>query len=644
MDAPHEALLAPENMPEMDDSKGDEQREINSVSDIDHTTPSPSPSPQPEISDTFDLVILAIEVYKRFLAGHPINEWRKGLCASDVEACVPLLEALIAGKKLPEIPDHALRYFQDTSALLWLDGVCMEEVCFDFDLFTTLDSDYVAVKGMFVPPPAYNRSWVLLDKLMPLLIGSEVRKVRLRNVAVSKETMECILGVIKDDKHKDDNHQLKAKVDEFVVHRVDGLRCDEIEYEYAREFSEYRRELRKYGWEITVNRTLSEIYISLDDGWEDPMIEDDDDAKQPPESGNKAEIGHKPTTPPPPPRMVDAATIQRLKRDLAEKDQALAEKDQALSKEKRDRKKSRESMRRRRKESHARHVEKLKEMEEKVFVSVWEYEKKGKWRPFPIEVQHEINAMAYGSSKEHYKEFKVKEQQIRVLRWGRDSGLCYDTRCNRTMYKVRRRKKRRTASKYPKWWTTSAQANTDYGTSYLVRMDLANTKNRHLLHALTEFNNTTPGSWRITRIDSVENQMLHDRHNAARQELRDCAQDLNVRCLWYGASTRRLESITKQGFGEFAWKGSYGEGVYFCAKAGHFDYHRLSPNVFQILFCRVICGKSTKGRAGITLNTWPKKSNGQIYDSLQNTKGSIVVVHDDARAYPLFVVYFKIGK
>merc|ERR1719245_2699541 len=113
----------------------------------------------------------------------------------------------------------------------------------------------------------------------------------------------------------------------------------------------------------------------------------DDDAKQPPESSNKAEIGHKlgdapypsapfaPTTPPPPPppRMVDAATIQRLKQELAAKDQALAEKDQALSKERRDRKKSRESMRRRRKESRARHVEKLKEMEVKVFVSVWEY-------------------------------------------------------------------------------------------------------------------------------------------------------------------------------------------------------------------------------------------------------------------------------
>merc|ERR1719384_489814 len=111
-------------------------------------------------------------------------------------------------------------------------------------------------------------------------------------------------------------------------------------------------------------------------------------------------------------------------------------------------------MHRRRKQSHARHEKELNEYEAKVFVSVWEYEDThGKWTPFPIEVQRDIDAMACGSGTHEYKEFK--EQRIRVLRCSRDTGLCYDTHGD-TMGKVRRRMERRTAANYPEWWTISA--------------------------------------------------------------------------------------------------------------------------------------------------------------------------------------------
>merc|ERR1719295_342953 len=90
-----EALLAPKSVPkksykrllpkepETDDTKVDEQPEINSVSDIDPATPSPSPQ-QPKIRDTFDLVSLAIEVFKDILSVRTVHD---DISASDVEAC-----------------------------------------------------------------------------------------------------------------------------------------------------------------------------------------------------------------------------------------------------------------------------------------------------------------------------------------------------------------------------------------------------------------------------------------------------------------------------------------------------------------------------------------------------------------------------
>ena len=65
-----------------------------------------------------------------------------------------------------------------------------------------------------------------------------------------------------------------------------------------------------------------------------------------------------------------------------------------------------------------------------------------------------------------------------------------------------------------------------------------------------------------------------------------------------------------------------------------------------MLLCRVLCGKSCVGNKKIELTKWPemKNGNGQIYDSLVDNvyDPSIYVIHDDARAYPNFVVYFRL--
>jgi len=623
----------------VDDKKADsdEQPEINNFSDIDYTTPSPSPQPR------YGLAMFAIRVFEDLLKG---NHVRDGVRTSDLKSSAPILEVLVTGnQKVPEIP-LLIGGFQDVCSNM------KKYVCLDFDL---LDGDYAAVKGVFVDGGAGNRSSVRLDRLMSLLIGADVRKVELCNVTVKAETMECILSCIKDDKHYDDNHQLKAKVDEFVVNRRDGIELEEIKTEYAQQFKEY-------GWKITISDALSEIHISLDKGfensweWYEEDFENDDDAKQPPESGNNAEI--EPSAPPAPeiehkvddalyPPAPYAPTVPSLPPPPP----------------------SRESMHRRRKASHARREQAVKEMEKQMFVSVWEYEStKGKWKPLPVDVQGEIDAMDCAceidamdcaSGESDFKEFK--ELGCYVMKCSRDFALW----CRHgTMYQVRRRLVQQTASKYPQWWTSSANDKFK-----LVEMDLSDTENWYLQRLCSDFDIDMyyELDWRITRIESVENPMLYAKHKDAEQALMDCGQEPNVRGLWYGASRKDIESITQQGFCKKSLKPRWRngpEGTYFSTGArdsGRFaiDQTKLSSSsfrirkdkgVFQMLFCRVICGKSTtnfilepwkrkRGRA-----PWPKKPNGQIYDSLQNNSGSMFVIHDDVRAYPLFVVHFKVGR
>ncbi len=64
--------------------------------------------------------------------------------------------------------------------------------------------------------------------------------------------------------------------------------------------------------------------------------------------------------------------------------------------------------------------------------------------------------------------------------------------------------------------------------------------------------------------------------------------------------------------------------------------------------CRVICGESYVGNDSYSLKSWPKKDGGTglIYDTLVDSKmnPSIFVIHDDVRAYPMFVITFHVDR
>ena len=63
----------------------------------------------------------------------------------------------------------------------------------------------------------------------------------------------------------------------------------------------------------------------------------------------------------------------------------------------------------------------------------------------------------------------------------------------------------------------------------------------------------------------------------------------------------------------------------------------------QMFQCKILVGESHKGSKEYKLTSWPKKGNGLIYDSLvDNTSNpSIFVIHENARAYPMFIIHFK---
>ena len=68
-----------------------------------------------------------------------------------------------------------------------------------------------------------------------------------------------------------------------------------------------------------------------------------------------------------------------------------------------------------------------------------------------------------------------------------------------------------------------------------------------------------------------------------------------------------------------------------------------NTKIYKMFLCKVVCGDMCKGNIDIKLTDWPKKNDGMIYDSLVNDlkNPSIFVIHDDVRAYPMYIIHFK---
>merc|ERR1712087_422727 len=152
-------------------------------------------------------------------------------------------------------------------------------------------------------------------------------------------------------------------------------------------------------------------------------------------------------------------------------------------------------------------------------------------------------------------------------------------------------------------------------------------------------------------VQSVQNQRLYARYMHAKQSMRLSGQLPNEKFLWHGTcANQTMDSIVTQGFRkEFTTHAKFGEGTYFAQQSAYSVGYSASQRgrsgtiIYNMFYCQVLCGVSKFGRESIKLKTWPRKQNGQICDSLmgRSNGSAIYVIHDDARAYPLFVVWYK---
>ena len=213
---------------------------------------------------------------------------------------------------------------------------------------------------------------------------------------------------------------------------------------------------------------------------------------------------------------------------------------------------------------------------------------------------------------------------------------------------------------YPPFWIQNAADHDikhdndvirNYGKVQLI--DLLQLTTEDALSAICQvenrfFESVDEEDWEIIKIESVQNQMLYDKYWNEKQSMIKLIgeKNLNERDLFHGTGKESvMEMIETEGFRkEFNTTANFGKGTYFAKNARYsIDYaSRNGRGVYKMFQCKVITGESSIGYRYYELKDWPKKSNGLIYDSLVNniSNPSIFVIHENIRAYPMFVIHF----
>ena len=157
----------------------------------------------------------------------------------------------------------------------------------------------------------------------------------------------------------------------------------------------------------------------------------------------------------------------------------------------------------------------------------------------------------------------------------------------------------------------------------------------------------------IVKIEKLVNAGLLAAYNT----YRDCIVapgnkgDANEKWMFHGtdaATVKKLSTGSNQCFDRsFTTTHAFGKGVYFARDAAYSaspSYSKLGPGGQQQMFCaRVVVGVPTAGRSSMTS---PPERDGPSctrYDSTVDNVAnpSIVVVYNDAAAYPEFIITFR---
>ena len=281
-------------------------------------------------------------------------------------------------------------------------------------------------------------------------------------------------------------------------------------------------------------------------------------------------------------------------------------------------------------------------------VTKWKWKDiNGTWIPYNNSICQMLNTLRIGV----LHEFTFDDNKVRYfIKETAENGM----ECDINMDTSKEIKKFDT--KYPSWWETS---KTDFDLNVMA-MDPTYSKpqlpslkmdENPAKPAINRFKKTCPNA-QIIQVKSVENKMLYDSYMYEKTKMiKSIGKDkINERLLFHG--TKKLEvmgKIQKEGFRkEFNSKFAHGQGTYFARDASYSykangGYCCEKDGVYQMFICLVLLGESCIGHPGHTLTKWPIKDGGKglIYDSLVNKEGSIFVIHENMRAYPMFVIHFK---
>ena len=284
-------------------------------------------------------------------------------------------------------------------------------------------------------------------------------------------------------------------------------------------------------------------------------------------------------------------------------------------------------------------------MKKDLFVVTWEWrENNNEWKLYTGDINKRIEKLEVGKSLTFTTQ--NNDQRYKVMRNTENGGIQRNVKTHVRREMRRREQKKAGYIEYPKWWTMRAMNDgSTYTKGELVRVS----DNKKWEEVSQSFYNTSSynnsGNVTITNIESVQNQRLYDNYWSARNILKKSIGEkkLNERYLWHGTKQEEtMDKIMKEGFRkEFNATAAYGEGTYFAVNSGYsIGYASNNNGVYKMFQCKVICGESIGGRGSYKLKSWPKKANELIYDSLVSNDGNIYVIHDDVRAYPMFVITF----
>ena len=288
--------------------------------------------------------------------------------------------------------------------------------------------------------------------------------------------------------------------------------------------------------------------------------------------------------------------------------------------------------------------EKLKKHIDDDLVIIWKWkENDGTWKPYDKETNDKIESLKINEKYQFF--FKGNNQTYEVERVSKDK--CQQVNIKTNIWRDGQRIQRKANEvEYPEWWDKNA-LDVNYGEVELYQISMDSSVGKDIISSF----NQTLSHKEIIDIQSVQNQMLYDSYWGAKQKLIKLigAENLNERTLFHGTKHEDvMGKIQKEGFRkEFTTVAKYGEGTYFARDASYsFNYSAQDNNGnFKMFVSKVLCGEMEAGQGRYKLRSWPKKNkgNGLIYDSLVNDPNnpSIFVIHDDVRAYPMFVITYQ---